>query len=658
MKNELDVERKARLLADDTAAASQKRTTDLESYKQETSAEVERLKAELHLVQREARESATTGAEAVSALELIKIEKEKLEAKYQEAVGNWKAHDETLESFRTAMVASQDARTHLEKKLEEERVQREKLETKFTKLKAEHDGCTAQLSTSAQRIKDAEELAEKHAKEAQTHRQAVISGLDRISTRDVSTASTTDTERSVALQHQVDASSALAKKYQQEADAASDKLRSTEERLAGLEQSLEQANREGVALRKQLQTALKEVQSLQAALSEAKNQLSTQELEMSAMTVQHNALKDILREREEMQASALKAREAASLETTAGDDERIRELESQLALANTSHEESKQAFAAQAQESELAYREKLSQLESDYQSAVHYVKGTEKMLKQLKEQLSRYKAENGRLKADVEELESRLASGGTRTVSTEWESERTDFLKRIGALEAELRDSGARLEKNLQMLQSELAESKRQRDEAMKSSEEASKSLDLQRKDLEQLQSQNSVLEQRASEAEQKISLLLDQVEQVESPVGAYGLRSRQLAGPNSAASPGPDEASDGRPAGSETESTFGGSALDARNSAVLDNLATELETLRSHWEATNKNYRLSGSFDLDQSTTDKDEAEEDEDEAETAAGLGLSESLTHWRKKLDREEGPADAKKKKKQQQQQQEGR
>ena len=83
----------------------------------------------------------------------------------------------------------------------------------------------------------------------------------------------------------------------------------------------------------------------------------------------------------------------------------------------------------------------------------------------------------------------------------------------------------------------------------------------------------------------------------------------------------------------SETESVYGaaagGNSLDARNSAALDNLASELETLRTHWEATNKNYRLSTNFDFDPPAEGKKSEE-------GVANSGLSESLADWRKKLD----------------------
>ncbi|KAI8950455.1 hypothetical protein F4801DRAFT_347625 [Xylaria longipes] len=54
--SDLAAEKRSRQLADETLSATQKRMTELESYKQETSLEIERLRAELHMAQREARE--------------------------------------------------------------------------------------------------------------------------------------------------------------------------------------------------------------------------------------------------------------------------------------------------------------------------------------------------------------------------------------------------------------------------------------------------------------------------------------------------------------------------------------------------------------------------------------------------------------------------
>ncbi|KAG5983456.1 hypothetical protein E4U55_008111 [Claviceps digitariae] len=626
LKNELTAERNARQLADDTTSAAQKRLTDLEAYKQQTSSEVGRLKAELHLVQRDAREQSVTCAEAVAALELVKVEREEFESKYKDAVGSAKNHDTTFESLRSAVTASQDARSHLEKKLEEERNARDKVEEELNKLRAEYDARTTELAASTQRLRDAEELADKHANEARTHREALISGLDKLTSRELADGGNGDGERTLVLQKQIAASNELVKKYQQEANDAADKLRSAEERIAGLEQYQEQSSREGVAIRRQLQSSLRETQSLMAGHSDLKNKLAAQQLETNAMTVQHNALKDILAERGISPTMATRSRSRTSLRMNSPEQTRLRELETQLASATAAHEESRQQFAAQQQESEMAYREKLQQLESDYLSAVYCFRGAEKVLKQLQDQIAQYEKDKSRLKAENEELET----------------ERDGLKQRVEALILETQASGSKLEASLASWKKEVADNKKQRDEAIMT--------------LEQVQSEKALLEQRAAEAEQKVALLLDQVEH---SVDNYRRRSRQAPSMNSESTNGA-ALGHGRAESLENESDYGDAdgdgdgdgidnssnntknttantnRLEDRNSAALDNLASELETLRSHWEATNKNYRLSTNFDFDTPAANSSGKKTEEGGATTTAGL--SESLADWRKRLDTE--------------------
>ncbi|KOS19927.1 Tip elongation aberrant protein 1 [Escovopsis weberi] len=635
-KTEIEAERKARLLADDTSKASQKRMTDLETYRQQTSTEVERLKSELHLAQREAREQSVACAAAVASLELLKVEKEDLSGKYEEAVQVSREQEETFASLRSAIEASQESNSHLEAKLEEERSQRDVFENMFNTLKLEHEARTAELTNVTQRLRDAEELAESHAREAKTHRQAILSGLGKIATRDANRANPADAERVVALQNQVAAANASAKKYQQEADIAADKLRSAEERIAGLEQYQEQSSREGVTIRRQLQSALRETQGLQALNAEIKNQLAAQQLETNAMTVQHNALKDILSERGFSPTAIVRARSLANSRTNSPEMSRVRELETQLATVTAAHEEAKHTFAVQAQESEAAYREKLGQLENDYQSAVQYVKATEHVLKQLKEQLSKLKTENNRLKSEIDELDSKLDVDAHKSSLSDWEGERVALQEKITSLEYDLQTSNSQLEKNLASLRTELAEAYRQREDAVKNMEEALRHASNQRRELEQLQSENALLEQRAADAEQKVSLLLDQVEH---SVDNYRRRSRHalnMGSDNAAGTNGSggNTHSGGRNESLERESAYGPTSLDARDSMALDSLASELETLRSHWETTSKNYRLSTNFDFEGTGGKKDDDM-------PPLGLGLNESLANWSKRLDAEHSP-----------------
>lgn len=614
--SDLEAERRARQLADETAGAAQKRMADLEAYKQQTSLEVESLRAELHNTQREAREQATAAAEATAAMQMLRVEHDDLQSKYEDAPSSDREGGSTLDSLREALAASADMRNHFEKKLEEERANRDALETKLTTLKAEHEVRTGELAAITERLRDAEELAERHAAEAKVHREAVISGLDKVS-QDGAKSKQADSDRIIALQGQVNAANNLVRKYQQEANTASDKLRTAEERIAGLEAYQEQSSREGVTIRRQLQAAMRDTQSLQALNSDLKHQLANQQLETNAMTVQYNTLKDILAERGLSPTGVARAHNFSSRNNSPTS----RGLEQQLAEAKAAHEETRQNFEIQSQQAETAYRERVQQLESDYQSAVHYVKGTEKMLKRMKEELSKFKTENARLKTENIELEERSLEGQATAGSGDWDSQRAALEAKIQQLEGQVRQSSAQLEQQLMEVRRELEGTRQERDRAKKTTEETVERLTSKEKNLEQMQQDYAQLEKRALDAEHKVGLLLDQVE---NSVDNYRRRSRQVP----MDTPNLNGLGHSRQESSEAESLYGGLG-DARNSAALDNLADELDQLRSKWEATNENYRLSNAFDFE--TTPAKKSDE--------VGLGLSASLADWRKRLDTEE-------------------
>jgi hypothetical protein len=641
---ELEAEQRSRQLAEETANNAQQRITELEAYKQQNSSEVESLKAELHEVQKNARGESRRCAEAVAALELLQVDAKEIKAKYEETLGSSKDHSDTFSSLREAIAASADMKDTLERKLDEERTMRQGAEEKLRKLMAEHEERTAELETVTRRLHDAEELAENHANEAKTHRQAVLAGLDKIATRDMSATETANSERVSALKAQVEASTALVQTYQAAADAASEKLRGAEERIAGLEAYQEQASREGLSIRKQLQVAMREAQTLQAANSEMKHALANQQLETNAVYVQHNTLKDILGERGISPSGAARIRGLPSPSgSNTPDPSRLRDLEQQLSVALQANQEAKQTFESQQQEAESTYREKLSQLENDYQSAVHYVKGTEKMLKRMKEELSKYKTENTRLKTELEELGSSQA----RNVEApaEWEAERTSLVQKVQQLQDEMKSSASKLEQQLKVTQDELARANADRDHYVQTHEEAhrelSDSFEQARSDLTQLQEENSLLERRALDAEQKVTLLLDQVE---TSVGSYRRQSR-IPDVNGIPNVGAGHSRQTSMAESIGESVYTVTGEEGnRNSLALDNLASELETLRSHWETTNKSYRLSNAFEFDKSGETASKPDLDlavdhdvgEDAVETSA---LSEGLADWRKRLEAEE-------------------
>lgn len=623
---ELESERRGRQLAEDSQNSVQARMSELEAYRQQNASEVEQLKAELHEFQTKAREEAIVCSEAVAAAQLLQIDKDELENKYKEAVGSSKDHNETFDSLREAISTSADMRHLLERKLNEERSQREMVESKLMQLRSEHEARTTELEAASRRLQNAEDLAEQYEKEARTHQLAVLAGLDKVATRDIGSQDSANEERSTALQAQINSSNALVRKYQAAANTASEKLRSAEERIAGLEAYQEQASREGMSIRKQLQYNMREVQTLQAANSEMKHKLANQQLETNAVHVQHNTLKDILGERGISPAGAARVRGLSSPQSgqNTPDASRLRELEYQLTTSNEAHQNTKAMFETREQEAEATYREKLGQLEHDYQSAVHYVKGTEKMLKRMKDELAKYKTENKSMKEQLTEAEERASKSAA---PAEWETERASLSKQVETLQAEMRSTSQQLERQMAEVRKELDSVQHERDILMRTHEETQRQLDVAQQaksELSQLQQENTLLERRAQDAEQKVSLLLDQVE---SSVDNYRRQSRQPEPINTNAVASHSRTISASESVSETSLYGDGN----RNSMALDSLASELETLRTHWETTNKNYRLSNNFEFDDRSPLPKLEEGKED--------GLSGSLADWRKRLDAEE-------------------
>ena len=649
LEAEIELERQARELAEESAEAAQKRVSELDLYKQRAAAEVESLKAELHDTQKIAREDSAALAEVQASSKLLGVDKSELSSKLEAATTEVKSQTAVLASLRLAVQTSSEKASMLESKLEDERRNREGVQEKLTQLRAEYEERSAELENVTRRLRDAEELAEKHAAEASSLRQATLGGLDKLARKNSNDASGTD-ERVNILQHQVETANAMVRKNRDAADAASEKLRRAEERIAGLEAYQEQASRDGLTTRRQLQGSMKELQSLQSEKIELVREIGREKLESNARLVQLRSVKELLQERGSSLDGLSKSRDGTP------DLPRVRELESQLEASLRSHEELKETFTQREREVSKEWEDKLTNLDNDYQAAVKYVKGTEKMLRGLKNELQRYKSTINDLEKDNAAKDKVLES------SRGWESERDTLRSEISSLEKNASESAAQLESQLKKVQAEL-ESARKEHEALRTSSEQrqrqfEEATEAARVDLDNVKQENLSLEARARDAEEKVQLLLDQVE---SSVDAY--RRQSLAGNarngsirrrrESASGASLYSAGDAGTETSENEDDDsngtnrvganggGGSSghvRDAsgsivsdngtvRNSLALDSLASELETLRTHWETTNKSYRLSDRFDFERTPTSPQ------------SGGALSDSLANWRRKLELQE-------------------
>ena len=632
---DLQQERRAKELAEETSEVTGRRLEELEL--QSNALEAENLRAALHKAEASAREESMLRAEADAVLKQLHLDKEELSKKFDDSSVRLTDYGNNLGSLKDAVAASSAKATFIEKQLNEERERRQGLEKKLLQLRSELEGRASELEDATRRLKDAEELAESHSREAETHKSAFLAGLDRASSfgSESSTRSLTD-QRVGALEAQVETANKLAKANQAAADEATNKLRRAEERIAGLEAYQEQASREGLQLRRQLQTAMKENQASTGETRELRSQLENHQREAGALAVQHAALKDLLGERGVNMSDTRRSPMLDSPGSRYGTPEqtRLRELEQQLSTSLKAHEETKALSDSREQEADRAFREKIEQLENDYQSAVHYVKGTEKMLKRMKDELTRYKSQNAKMQSELETAQKGVSSNQDSEAPAEWESERKKLKQSISDLQQDTTSSISNLEAQIAKLKSDLSASEADQTKSRTDHEnmklELLASAEKSRSELEQLRQENSLLETRASDAEHKVTMLLDQVE---TSVGNYRRQSQHGQGPDgitrthSSASSNTISGGSTRQRADSNVSQDDSAFPDNRGSMALDSLANELETLRSHWESTNRNHRLSTHSDLDRTPTKES---------------GLSDSLAEWRRRLDEEEAKA----------------
>lgn len=631
MTTELQAERRAREAAEGTAEVAQKHAAEIDNLWKP--GEIESLRMDLHKLGKAVRDEAAQKAEVHAAKQMLMLEKDNLSHRLDEAIETNKQHDNIFLSLREAVGVSEGKASLLERRLEDEKNMREAAEQRLQQLRAEHDAKVAELETMGRKLLSVEEIADSHANEARTHRQVVLAGLDKINTSNSGERSDQITDERVSiLKQQVEDAHGLAQKAQGEADAALEKLRKAEERIAGLEAYQVQSTRESLSSRKQLQDEVRASRELQAQFDAAQQQLVSHQRDASALSVQHNALKELLDERGSSgvgrpRGSPSNASERREPVSTPKDLEQMRA-----------------SFEMREQDAEKVFREKIEQLERDYQAAVHYVKTAEFMVKQMKDELTKSNEINRRLQRELKQSRSI-----ENDAAAEWEQERKSLHKEVGEMQQSVKESVSQLERQMKEVQLELYTTQESRDRFRHLHEQAQQQLthDSQRPtaELDQLKSENAVLQLRAIEAEKKVTLLLDQVN---TSIGNYRRQSQQKHGSNLQLRNVPSGGTGvDFPSASETGAHSRDNSLtitnsfsspspshnnplgttNTRNSTALDSLATELETLRTHWEGNNRDHN----FERDaRSPLTPDTSH---------AGDGISSSLANWRKRLDEEE-------------------
>ncbi|RSH89351.1 Negative regulator of mitotic exit [Saitozyma podzolica] len=146
-------------------------------------------------------------------------------------------------------------------------------------------------------------------------------------------------------------------------------------------------------------------------------------------------------------------------------------------------------------ETESHYKEKLAALEADYQTAVRYVKGTEKMLNRMKGELSKQKSTNTALQTELDQLHGRPSEAGARTREASGRSTPQ-------GIDGELQRRFATLQSQHSSIQAELAASR----DVLSARE---REVDVLRNRVEDAEREVEVLREDLAQAQHRINTLL-----------------------------------------------------------------------------------------------------------------------------------------------------
>ncbi|KAJ3550609.1 hypothetical protein NM688_g5034 [Phlebia brevispora] len=206
-------------------------------------------------------------------------------------------------------------------------------------------------------------------------------------------------------------------------------------------------------------------------------------------------------------------------ETNGDADGRVAELEQKL------------------EETESSYKARLQQLEEDYQLAVHYVKGTEKMMRKMKDELNKQKVLNQSMQSELDrssstEPGSKIRLNGRGTPSSDdshgsdiLRAQLTDAQRQVQRLNSDNRDLRGRLESlesDIAAMRENLIATQRESDDRLSRIEELEQDVERLEKSLviargghdetllEKLSNENTTLKHENEQLSHKIGLLLE----------------------------------------------------------------------------------------------------------------------------------------------------
>ncbi|KAF9566136.1 hypothetical protein CPC08DRAFT_720114 [Agrocybe pediades] len=540
---------------------------------------------EHELLQAKYRDSQDKLVSQSSLLEQREADEVSLRAQVDELTQSREQHIRALEQTRVALQASSARAMEIDMQYQRSQEQIRTLESDLAELRGELETRATEAEAARARLADAENSWAKSREEADAFRALTTTSLGELldSHRDL----LADEDRTLrghsekiqAVEAEAQSLRMMLRELSQRSDEASSKL--TDERRRNHELEIEQTSLQNqiIALRGQLSTAMADSGRLRKELSTMENRVKDKTKGLSDATAKLGMLRNYLAENG-ISIDDVDLQRPSSRLNGASSPEALSDLENKLAERTRLHENSERELAQvlrrkrdmEVQVSELSaqlesvrsgagdtrsreagtdvdkvheeYRARIQQLEADYEMAVNYVKGTDKMMTRIREELARQRKTNAALQADLtaarngKAVDSRVRNvNGRSTPSTEDEGTRSHFsdaqrqVQRLTNENKELRLRLENLEKELELLRDNLVASQQEADDRFNQVQELQMDIERLQQSLviarggndetlmEKLHAENSTLRRENEQLSHKIGLLLE----VEQP--SFGRR-------------------------------------------------------------------------------------------------------------------------------------
>ncbi|KAF9270024.1 hypothetical protein L218DRAFT_1071519 [Marasmius fiardii PR-910] len=553
------------------------------------------LEGKLREAEAELRESKGRMLQVGVEGEKMRVEMEQMREKVEELERGREQHVRALEQAKVALQASSSRSVEVDDSYQRASERINMLEADLAEMRGEVEVKSAEVEATRARLVDVENSWAKSREEADAFRALTTGGLGELLDMHKDLRADEDRiargyqEKMSAMEGEVGVLRKMVKEANTRIEESQGKMMEERHKARESDNKHNVLQAQIVVLRSQLAAALKDSGLMKKELLEKEKEINAKAKEHSEARVKLGMLKNYLADNglsvdDEDIAGSTASRSPnaatpvviAELENKLSEKSRLhdnterelaqalqrsREFEEQITLLHSQLERARsQAISSsngngtgrsdadarveeaetKIQELEIHYKGKIQQMEDDYQLAVHYVKGTEKMMRKMRDELTKQKSINVQLQAEVSSADgSRSGSrSGSRGINgrgtpspedgealTQLRTQLVDSQRALQRAQTENKELHVRLdslERELEALRDSLVASQRESDDRLSQVEELQHEVNRLQQSLvitrggneetilEKLSSENAMLRRENEQLSHKIGLLLE----------------------------------------------------------------------------------------------------------------------------------------------------